>query len=264
MDRGYVRPEDEPTVCDPEVGSDVDNLTAEGLEAGATVQHAAISVASPQVEEEDDEDVARPLPDRLIIELTAHRTLALRDAMAENPAITFQAVLHNFVLRTFYRFATSATCLEIALHTPNFPAQAPGLNESASAKAIDARHEGWKGRLPKSEKDLWKALTALDGTAQASLFALSTLVEAVAGTLQRRETDAPTEMPVALTAQFAGMADKQALWTGFLRRNPPTLPPPPFDELLIELRRFLEPVLTALALPESASGRWSPDRGAWE
>jgi ParB family chromosome partitioning protein len=45
------------------------------------------------------------------------------------------------------------------------------LNESASAKAIDARHEGWKERLPKSETDLWEALTALDGTAQASLFA---------------------------------------------------------------------------------------------
>jgi ParB family chromosome partitioning protein len=115
--------------------------------------------------------VARPLPDRLITELTAHRTLALRDALAENPAITFQAVLHNFVLRTFYRFASSASCLEIALHTPTFPAQAPGLNESASAKAIDARHEGWKERLPKSEKHLWEALTALDGTAQASLFA---------------------------------------------------------------------------------------------
>jgi ParB family chromosome partitioning protein len=172
VDRGYVRPEDEPTIHDPEIGSNVDNSSAEGQQASAAVQRAAISVAGPQIEaEEDDEDVARPLPDRLITELTAHRTLALRDALAENPAITFQAVLHNFVLRTFYRFASSASCLEIALHTPTFPAQAPGLKESASAKAIDARHEGWKERLPKSETDLWEALTALDGTAQASLFA---------------------------------------------------------------------------------------------
>jgi len=35
---------------------------------------------------------------RIIAELTAHRTLALRDALAENPAVTFQPVLHNFVL----------------------------------------------------------------------------------------------------------------------------------------------------------------------
>ena len=79
--------------------------------------------------------------------------------------IAFQAVLHNFVLATFYRFASSGSCLEIGLRTPTFPAQAPGLRESASAKAIEARHEAWKARLPKGENDLWDALTALDGAA---------------------------------------------------------------------------------------------------
>lgn len=48
--------------------------------------------------EADEEDAAGPLKDRLIAELTEHRTPALRDALAENPAVTFQAVLHNFVL----------------------------------------------------------------------------------------------------------------------------------------------------------------------
>ena len=113
----------------------------------------------------------KPLPDRLIIELTAHRTLALRDALANNSAVAFQAVLHNFVLATFYRFASSSGCLEISIRTPTFPAQAAGLKESASAVAIDARHDGWKARLPKEEGGLWEALAALDGTAQAALFA---------------------------------------------------------------------------------------------
>jgi len=80
-------------------------------------------------------------------------------------------VLHNFVLTAFYRFASSGSCLESGLRTPTFPTQAPGLRESASAKAVEARHESWKARLPKDEKDLWDALTAFDGTAQASLFA---------------------------------------------------------------------------------------------
>jgi ParB family chromosome partitioning protein len=172
VDRGYIRPEDETPVDDPEIGQGVDASSTEGQEAGASVQHTAISVAGhPAETEEDDEDAAKPLPDRLITELTAHRTLALRNALAENPAITFQAVLHNFVLTAFYRFASSGSCLEIGLRTPDFPAQAPGLRESVSAKAVEARHEGWKERLPKSEADLWEALTALDGTAQASLFA---------------------------------------------------------------------------------------------
>lgn len=172
VDRGYVRPEDDVPAADSEIRQVLDASSTEGHEARTSVQHTAISVAGhPPETEEDDEDAAKPLPDRLITELTAHRTLALRDALAENPAITFQAVLHNFVLTTFYRFASAGSCLEIGLHTPTFPAQAPGLKESVSAKAIEARHESWKERLPKSETDLWEALTALDGTAQASLFA---------------------------------------------------------------------------------------------
>jgi ParB family chromosome partitioning protein len=173
VDRGYVRAEDEAPREDPAIGG-VDASSSDGQEAGgsAVLQRTAISVAGTAAEAEDDEeDAARPLPDRLIIELTAHRTLALRDALAENPAITFQAVLHNFVLTAFYRFASSGSCLEIGLRTPTFPTQAPGLRESASAKAVEARHESWKARLPKDEKALWDALTALDGTAQASLFA---------------------------------------------------------------------------------------------
>jgi ParB family chromosome partitioning protein len=172
VDRGYVRPEDELPAADSDLRQDVDASSTEGQKPSTAVQRTAISVAGhPAETEEDDEDAAKPLPDRLITELTAHRTLALRDALAQNPAITFQAVLHNFVLTTFYRFASSGSCLEIGLHTPTFPAQAPGLKEIVSAKAIEARHGSWKARLPKSETDLWEALTALDGTAQACLFA---------------------------------------------------------------------------------------------
>ena len=172
VDRGYVRPEDEVPATDPDVGQGADASSTEGLEVGPSVQRTVIAVAGGAADaEEDDEDATKPLPDRLIIELTAHRTLTLRDALAGNPAVAFQAVLHNFVLTAFYRFASSGSCLEISLRTPNFPAQAPGLRESVSAKAVEARHEVWKARLPKSVNDLWDALTALDGGAQASLFA---------------------------------------------------------------------------------------------
>jgi ParB family chromosome partitioning protein len=176
IDRGYVRPEDEaPTVAAPESEADAaaEGQTGNGQTAARSVQRAVITVGGAPAEpaEEDDDDTVKPLPDRLITELTAHRTLALRDALANEPGIAFQAVLHNFVLATFYRFASSSGCLEIAIRTPTFPAQAPGLKESTSAEAIDARQDGWKARLPKDEGDLWGALTALDGTAQAALFA---------------------------------------------------------------------------------------------
>ncbi|MDA9433476.1 ParB/RepB/Spo0J family partition protein [Bradyrhizobium sp. CCBAU 51627] len=171
VDRGYVRSEDDMSAIDPEVGQGTDAQPVDGKE-GSSIQRTVIAVAGSAADAaEDDEDAAKPLPDRLMMELTAHRTLALRDALAENPAIAFQAVLHNFVLTAFYRFSSTGSSLEIGLRTPNFPAQASGLRESASAKTVEARHESWKARLPKGEKDLWDALTALDGAAQASLFA---------------------------------------------------------------------------------------------
>ena len=155
----------------PTQGVDISSI--EGNEPGGpAVQRTAISVAGGVADtEEDEEDAARPLQDRLITELTAHRTLALRDALATSPAVAFQAALHNFVLTTFYRFASSGSCLQIGLHTPTFPAQAPGLKESPAAKAIDTRHEGCKARLPESEAGLWDELTAFDCTIQAALFA---------------------------------------------------------------------------------------------
>jgi ParB family chromosome partitioning protein len=172
--RGYVRPEDEaPSVVEPENEAQGDGETNDGPTTNGVVQRAVITVGGAPTEpvEEEDDGTDKPLPDRLITELTAHRTLALRNALANEPAFAFQAVLHNFVLATFYRFASSGGCLEIAIRTPTFPAQAPGLKESASAEAIDGRHDGWKARLPKDEADLWNVLTAFDGKEQAALFA---------------------------------------------------------------------------------------------
>jgi ParB family transcriptional regulator, chromosome partitioning protein len=174
IDRGYVRPEDEaPAAVDPGTEPQNDGRTGAEPAPNGSVQRAVITVGGtpPEPMEDEEDDTIKPLPDRLITELTAHRTLALRNALANDPEVAFQAVLHNFALATFYRFATSSGCLEISLRTPTFPAQAPGLKESASAQAIDVRHDGWKARLPKDEGDLWNALTALDGKEQAALFA---------------------------------------------------------------------------------------------
>ena len=109
--------------------------------------------AEPEAEAEED-DGLKPLSERLITELTAHRTLALRDALANDPGTAFAAVLHTLCLGAFYRMS-SGTCLEISAKSASFSAQAPGLADSASAKAIEARHQQWAKQLPKDEDDLW-------------------------------------------------------------------------------------------------------------
>jgi ParB family chromosome partitioning protein len=55
-------------------------------------------------EPEGDEGL-KPIPDRLMTELTAHRTLALRHALGEHPEVAFTATLHALCLKAFYRYA---------------------------------------------------------------------------------------------------------------------------------------------------------------
>ena len=123
----------------------------------------------PEAEAEED-DGLKPLSERLITELTAHRTLALRDALANDPDTAFTAVLHALCLPVFYRFS-SGSCLEISAKSASFGTQAPGLADSASAKAVEVRHQQWIKQLPKGEDDLWDALLTFDADSRAALFA---------------------------------------------------------------------------------------------
>jgi hypothetical protein len=110
------------------------------------------------------------------------------------------------------------------------------------------------GRL-KDFSDIWAISKTFD-------FELATLAQAMIGTFARRETALPIDIPFALTAEFAALEDKRKMWDAFLKRNPPAVPPPPFQDLLAELRSFIGPVLTAARLLENARGRWRA-AGEW-
>lgn len=104
--------------------------------------------------------------------------------------------------------------------------------------------------------DMWVAIRTFS-------FDLSGVVEAVGGTLRRRGTAVPTEMPAGLDEMFAQVVEERGLWSGFLRRNPPTLRPPSFLDLQQQLRRYFAPVIAGLARPEGAKGQWDPHGGVW-
>jgi ParB family chromosome partitioning protein len=175
VDRGYVRPQDEAPVVEPERDADTDPAMAgaRGADPDAPVVQRAVITIGGQVagaEDEDDEDL-KPLPDRLVTELTAERTLALRDKLASTPAVAFQAVLHKFCLDVFSRYFSYGTAMEVSVRSASFPVQTQGLKDTPAAKAIDARHKVWEERLPKDKADLWDWLTTLTGEEQATLFA---------------------------------------------------------------------------------------------
>jgi hypothetical protein len=92
-------------------------------------------------------------------------------------------------------------------------------------------------------------------------FERAALAEAIRGTFERRGTPLSNEIPFALTPAFTSIPEKNRMWEGFLRRNPPALSPPKLEELLNDLRQFLGPVLSAIELPEGATGEWDPSNG---
>ena len=165
VERGYVRPEDETPVASPEEPG------AGEAEGETTAVSASEPVDSDPVAEPDEEDEEpRPLPDRLLTELTQYRTLALRDALASDPDTAFLAALHVLCLKLFYRYGLDS-CLEIEPKSAVLGAQAPGLADTASAKAIDARHAAWAAQLPKEPEALWDALMGFDLDSRQALFA---------------------------------------------------------------------------------------------
>jgi ParB family chromosome partitioning protein len=190
IERGYVRPQDEPPIPRSEDGAidgAADEPGADTASSSDDNSAPVVGVAPETADPVEEDDDVRPIPDRLVTELTAHRTVALRDALAKDPDVAFVAALHVLCLKLFYRYALDS-CLEIEPKIAMFGGQAPGLADTASAKAIDARHAAWAAQLPREPATLWDALMAFDHDSRQTLFAhcVSLTVNAVSETYNRR------------------------------------------------------------------------------
>lgn len=164
IERGYVRPEDEAPLEDDEDTdgdeSDRRRMTSSGEDADSD---------DDAVDEPEEDDGNRPLSDRLMTELTAHRTLALREAVANDPDTALRAALHALCLKLFYHYGFD-TCLEIDAKSVLF-GHTSGLADTPAAKAIDARHKAWDEQMPEDSGDLWEMLAELDSDSRQALFA---------------------------------------------------------------------------------------------
>jgi len=166
IDRGYVRAEDEPQ-------AEPDGEASEGDQPDTpAAQRAVITIGGKPAEPEDDEeDGIKPLPERLVIELTAHRTLALRNALAEHPHVAMTMLLHKLLSDTFIHTNPSG-CLEANVRHIFFSAQSEELKDSPSAQAVNDRHERWGDHIPADDQALWDWLADLDDGTRLELLAL--------------------------------------------------------------------------------------------
>ena len=190
IERGYVRPEDEARIEEPEGTDSEEEIEANASSAAASVASKTVAPNGGAVRSEpaeDEDEGLKPLPDKLLTELTAYRTLALREAIGNDPGVAFLAALHVLCLKLFYHYGSNS-CLEIEPKAVAFGAQAPGLGDTPLAARVDARHRDWSEQLPTEPGDLWDALTTFDAEMQQRLFAhcVSLTVNAVHEAWNRR------------------------------------------------------------------------------
>ncbi len=182
--RGYIRPEDEPreeTAVQYGDGADdmgqggdvgVSSWKPSGTSVGGTVITSGGQPIGADLSEEEDDGALKPLPERLVMELTAHRTLALREAIGRSPDVALTLLLLKLVTDTFRTSSASGSCLEASVRHVYMSAQAPDLKDSVVAKLVDERHAAWEADLPLGDDAaLWDYLSVLDQGSRLALLA---------------------------------------------------------------------------------------------
>jgi ParB family chromosome partitioning protein len=182
VERGYIRAEDEPK-------------------------------SKAKAEQKDnrakDADGLAPISEKLVAELTAYRTSALRNELAQHPATALIALVHALALATFFE-DSEASCLEITPKSAWLSGHAPVIDESVAEKQIAERHAAWGKRLPRKLEALWAFIQGLSDAERLDLLAHCVSLTANAIRAPRQCND-ESEAHAAILAHEVGL-DMTAYW----------------------------------------------------
>jgi ParB family chromosome partitioning protein len=167
--RGYVKAEDAqalsraPSLPERETSSD---------DGAASPRAAAISIAGEEGESQESETV-KPLSAALVLDLSIHKTLALRDTLSVRPELALVALIHNLVLRAFpaRHCYASMSPLDIKADMTSRQDQAVGIADADYVTAFQARHDAWAARLPLTADDYLDFISDLSRDDQLGLLA---------------------------------------------------------------------------------------------
>ncbi len=102
-----------------------------------------------------------PLSERLLIDLTAHKTMGLRDAVQADVAAALATVVHAMALQVIYPGYGDFTPLQLRLSAGELERLAPGVGDSPAGRRVTDRLEAWGARLPERAEDLWEVLASM-------------------------------------------------------------------------------------------------------
>jgi ParB family chromosome partitioning protein len=192
IERGFVRPEDEDEpapedeACDD--GAD-DAVAGEGETVGGDGGDPGDDGAGERSDDEAEAvgDPMAPLPARLVSDLTAHKTAALRDLVGQSPDMALIALTHALVLQTFGYRRPLASCLDLQILSRDLRGDGDGIEASRAGQALAERHAGWARQLPTEAGAVWAFVLGLDHDSRMSLLAhcVSLTVNAVHGVERR-------------------------------------------------------------------------------
>ena len=146
-------------------------------------------------------DGLAPLSEKLVAELTAYRTSALRNELAQHPATALLALVHALALATFFQ-GSEGSCLEITPKSAWLSGHAPGIDESVAEQQIAERHAAWAKRLPRESEELWTFIHGLSDDERMSLLAHCVSLTRQCDSRSRRQCrTSPKPMPPFLPAK---------------------------------------------------------------
>lgn len=83
------------------------------------------------------------MSDRLVLDLTTHRTMGLRDAVQAAPDMALIVVVHALALQVFYPAWGVWTPLQLRLSVAGLERLAPGVSDSPAGRRVADRLERW-------------------------------------------------------------------------------------------------------------------------
>jgi ParB family chromosome partitioning protein len=158
FERGLVRVEDVP--ADPPSPWQEDAAADEGADDRQSAEGNVSEDEAPSA-----------LSDRLLIDLTAHKTMGLRDAVQADVNAALATVVHALALQVFYPTYGVWTPLQLRLTTTGLERLAPGVDDGPAGRRVSDRCEAWGARLPERPEDLWGVVAALPPSEQLDLMA---------------------------------------------------------------------------------------------
>ena len=120
----------------------------------------------------------KPVSDKLVEEMSAHRTAALRAEVMNRPDVALVAIVHNLALCVFnwpgYDNAKSPSMVSFSGYSYSLHSKAEGIEETPAWQAVEEAHAAWTERLPSASADLWSWLAEQDQAVLLDLLAFCT------------------------------------------------------------------------------------------